>query len=63
MRAMPAPRAAAITWPSIGRPATSCITLGIADFIRVPLPAARMIAARAICMVSPTGLPGTACGR
>ena len=45
MRATPAPRAAAITWPRIGRPATLCSTLGIADFIRVPMPAARMTAA------------------
>ena len=30
----------------IGRPATGCMTLGIADFIRVPLPAARMMAAK-----------------
>ena len=29
----------------IGRPAIGCITLGTADFIRVPLPAARMMAA------------------
>ena len=29
----------------IGRPAIGCMTLGIADFIRVPLPAARMMAA------------------
>ena len=30
----------------IGRPAIGCMTLGIADFIRVPLPAARMMAAK-----------------
>ena len=30
----------------IGRPATGCKTLGIADFIRVPPPAARMMAAK-----------------
>ena len=37
---------AAMTWPSMGRPATACMTLGIADFIRVPCPAAKMIPAR-----------------
>ena len=34
--------ASAITCASIERPATPCSTLGIADFMRVPLPAARM---------------------
>ena len=40
----PAARATAIAWPSIGRPAISCRTFGTADFIRVPLPAAKIIA-------------------
>ena len=35
--------AAASTWPSIGRPPTLCITLGKADRMRVPSPAARMM--------------------
>ena len=48
MRSTPAARMAAITWPSIGRPATACMTFGIADFIRVPSPAAKMIPARAM---------------
>ena len=30
----------------MGRPAIGCMTLGMADFIRVPLPAARMMAAK-----------------
>src|ERR1700746_2691214 len=30
----------------IGRPAIGCATLGRADFIRVPLPAARIMAAK-----------------
>src|SRR5690606_36870744 len=35
-------RAAAMTCESIGRPATFCSTLGSADFMRLPSPAARM---------------------
>ncbi len=30
----------------IGRPAMSCITLGLSDFMRVPLPAAKITIAR-----------------
>ena len=45
MRSTPAPRRAAMTWPSMGMPATLCSTLGKADFMRVPWPAARMMAA------------------
>ena len=39
-------RSASSTCAIIGRPATWCRTLGSADFIRVPLPAARMMAAK-----------------
>jgi hypothetical protein len=39
-------RNASIRWAIMGRPAIGCMTFGIADFIRVPLPAARMMAAR-----------------
>jgi hypothetical protein len=35
----------ASTWPIIGRPAMGCSTFGKSDFIRVPLPAARTMAA------------------
>ena len=35
----------ASTWPIMGRPVMACITFGKVDFIRVPLPAARMTAA------------------
>ena len=35
----------ASTWPIIGRPAMGCSTFGRCDFIRVPLPAARTMAA------------------
>ena len=38
-------RSAASRCAIIGRPAIGCITLGIVDFMRVPLPAARMMAA------------------
>ena len=47
MRPTPASRIAAMTWPRIGRPATACITLGVADFIRLPL-ARRQHDARAL---------------
>ena len=36
--------------PSIGRPAISCSTLGSVDFMRVPLPAARIMAAN-FCVI------------
>jgi hypothetical protein len=39
-------RAASITCASIGCPATGCSTLGRADFIRLPSPAARMTTCR-----------------
>ena len=42
----PAGRSAASRCAIIGRPAIWCMILGIADFIRVPLPAARMMAAK-----------------
>src|SRR3569833_2240136 len=45
MRDTPAAFSPAITCPSMGRPATLCRTMGVADFIRVPWPAANMIAA------------------
>ena len=38
--------ATASTWPSIERPAILCSTLGSADFMRVPLPAARTTTSR-----------------
>ena len=37
--------AASITYESMGRPHTSCSTLGTSDFMRVPKPAARMTTA------------------
>ena len=40
----PAPRAASTTYRIIGWPHTSCKTLAFSDFIRLPWPAARMIA-------------------
>ena len=43
IRVAPAASAAASTWPSIGSPPTGCITFGMADLMRVPSPAARMI--------------------
>ena len=36
----------------IGRPATACITLGRPDFIRVPLPAARITTAIGVSVIS-----------
>src|ERR1700712_2225077 len=45
MRSTPAARRAVMTWPSSGRPATLCNTLGSEDFILVPWPAARITAA------------------
>ena len=42
-RVPPAARAAAATCATIGRPAISCSTFGLALFMRVPSPAARMI--------------------
>ena len=44
IRCTPAWRTASITYSTIGRPQTSWITFGKTDFIRVLLPAARMIA-------------------
>jgi hypothetical protein len=38
--------AASITCKIIGLPARECKTLALSDFIRVPLPAARIIAAK-----------------
>ena len=43
---LPAAAAVVNTWPSSDLPATACITFGIADFIRVPLPAARTTVSR-----------------
>ncbi len=40
----PPSSAAFSTWPIIGSPPTLCSTFGMADFMRVPSPAARMIA-------------------
>ena len=37
--------AASMTYESMGRPHTSCSTLGMSDFMRVPRPAARMTTA------------------
>ena len=37
--------AASMTYASMGRPHTSCSTLGRSDFMRVPRPAARMTTA------------------
>src|SRR4051812_32300657 len=39
----PAPLTASVTFLIIGTPATGCRTFGKGDFIRVPLPAARII--------------------
>ena len=43
-RSTPAPSTAASTWRIMGWPATGCITFGRRERIRVPSPAARMIA-------------------
>ncbi len=45
MGASPASSALRTTCPTIGMPATGCSTFGRVDFIRVPLPAARTMAA------------------
>ena len=42
MRSAPAPRAAAMTHSTIGRPQISCSTFGRAETMRVPRPAARI---------------------
>jgi hypothetical protein len=52
-RVMPAPRHALSTWASIGRPHTSCSTLGSSLFMRVLLPAARMMAAVSTEVLNP----------
>src|SRR5579862_7651339 len=48
MREQPAARQASTTAQTIGRPPTGCTTLGRSPFIRMPLPAARMIAIGAV---------------
>ena len=51
---VPARRQASITWASIGRPQISCSTLGTSLFIRVDLPAARIIAANPRALPEPS---------
>ena len=60
VRAAPSAATLSIRWSSIGRPAIGCSTLCRSDFIRVPLPAARMIAAIGLVMLdAPCTRPAT----
>jgi hypothetical protein len=52
-RSQPVSRTVSITRSSRVRPPTLCSILGIGDFIRVPCPAARMTAARAVMAETP----------
>ena len=56
VRSRPARATLSSRCSSIGRPAIGCSTLCRSDFIRVPLPAARMIAAMAVVSSSPIAL-------
>jgi hypothetical protein len=51
MRAQPIAAARATAQSSMARPPTSCSTFGVSERMRTPLPAAKMIAARAFPMM------------
>ena len=51
MRCGASSRATFKAWPSMERPPISCRILGVLDFMRVPLPAARTMTAAGFCPV------------
>src|SRR5688572_21102365 len=58
MRTQPAARQASTTAHTMGRPPMGKTTLGRSDFMRVPLPAARMMAVGVMGVMGGNALPG-----